>query len=316
MAEVVCVLYVALAKLLVHEEMAKVRMVVQHCVPIESGMITMNIGSYIGLSSEWMATNPRTILRQCRELLAFANSSIPGILETLIQRSLLPMDAGEKSNYLQAASSTSLELLKTAWFCHKSPWAFLVDYVENERICDVPRNSLVQQVLDCVYESYVESHTSEYQQCRQHWERVKDTEAVRRFLTDEMENGIFLCGSGFYATQMYIRLARQHLLTPENLQLLFGTPEVSQSVVYVDLFFAYEHLVQVRYLPEVLSFCKMNDIIIPDDDEENNVVVVTNLLDTLREKKLATEENTTLLLGDNGIGGWWLEMSDQHNMNE
>ena len=302
MTEVVCVLYVALAKLLVLEKVKNVRMVVQNCIPIQAETITATIGSYLDLAPDWVALNTQTVLKQCRELLAFADNSIPGTLKTLIQSP----DEIESSHYLNAtdASPTSIELLRAAWFNHDLHWTFLVNFVEHGGACgtNIPRNDAIQQALDHFYSSYIELHTSdpEYLECRRHWNRVKNTEAVRSLLTNEVEKGRHLCGSGFYPTQMYLRLVTQ-VWTRDNFELLFGNPNVPYSVLRdVDMYLATEHLFQVKYTPEVLSFCKTNDIVIPDD--------ACTCLVTLSAKDLATPENTTLLFGDDDrLGAWFLQ---------
>lgn len=308
--EVICILYVTLAKLLVLDNIEIVQMVVQHCLSIEAQIITVTIGSYLDLSSDWIVQHPDVIRNQCRELLAFANSSIPGILETLIEKSrLAPVDYHQQTFN---DTPTPIELLRTAWFHHSSPWTFLVDFVSRIDTYHtlIPRNHMVQEALDHVYSFYAELHISdpEYRECRQHWERVKDTEAVRTLLTDQIDDGGHLFGSSFYPTQMFLRLANQsNLNRAEYFELLFGRPDVSYSAMRdVDLYLAHEHLFQVRYLPETISFCKVNDVAIPDEPDDEKTVLV--LLGMLADRGLTTPANMTLLFGDdNRLGAWFLK---------
>jgi len=293
LAEVVCILYLALAKLLVLAEIAKVQMVVREYVTVASEVIAISIGSYLDLPSQWLDMHPSQMKRQCRELLSFAESSIPGVLEEMVDRSCMNCDS-------------ELELLKTTWYSHKKAWKFLVEYVKkkDESECHIPRNVVHQQMLDRVYFSYAQIYLSDpdYQQCCEHWERVKNTKRVQDFLKQEL-NAPHLCGSSFYGNQLLHRMRHGGFAeSPEHCELVFGTRHFDSiySATFVDVLLAFNHYEHVKYKPEVKAMLGLRFIGELEDYHSDPRWVITMLL-----RFIDTDELGSALFGDSELVGPW-----------
>ena len=143
-SDIVTVLYLALGKLLVYQAVEGFR-IMSSCMPIESDLILAHIAAFVGIQADWLTVDPPRARRQCHELLSFANTSIPKILQDFVRLGAVP--AHDRLS--------SLELLSTAWMSHAFAWNFLLDFIQSDvaDTCTVPRNEVLQRVYDQVYES-------------------------------------------------------------------------------------------------------------------------------------------------------------------
>jgi len=295
LSEVVNNLYLALAKLCVYEKIKSIRMVTQSCFSIESGLISSNIGSFVGISEDWVTVNPLIMLNQARELLAFADTSIPGILRAVIEaRVSLPLTFDKVP---------MIDLLRITWESHAFPWIFLVSFVQNQEPYPViPRNNMLQQALDRLYEEFITAEIDEleYSRARHHWEAVKHSEPVRRLLLEEMQHGQQLYNHPFSITRIFSVLRNESRHAVDNLDLLLGGDAIGIIAIGLvgDKLLAREHLEQVRDRPHILKFIDEHGIDIPRDRLGDNDV--EEIIQRLREKGLDTPSNLKLLFGDDG----------------
>lgn len=298
-AEVVNVLYLALAKIQSYQTMLGLRLVAR-CLPIKADDITSHMGSFLGLTG---APDHTTLEQQCCQLLLFANESIPGILLALIESDSLPRQS-QDLQFQNDDNPPILELLKTAWVSSKFAWSFLLQFVRKEHDLrsqiQVPRHSFLQQVLDHAYQKYlaVKSNRNERGRIETHWDRVKDTPLVRQLLLEEMENGSCVYDYDFSISRVYATLMKEEKETIQNEILLLGERD-RLDLVDDEVFLAKEHLLQVKHLPTVALFLKTHNIYVSDEGRAD-CVKLEELVWGMFRRGLATESNLNLILGNAG----------------